>query len=75
MQITVNNDFATFGGFTQAQINSFLADEQTAINILQSTFTDNISVVYNVGFGSYNGQVLNDQTISEADVNQASVFS
>jgi hypothetical protein len=75
MQITVNNDFATFGGFNQAQINSFLADEQTAINILQSTFTDNISVVYNVGFGSYNGQVLADQTISEADVNQAAVFT
>jgi hypothetical protein len=75
MQITVNNDFGTFGGFTQAQINSFLADEQTAINILQSTFTDNISVVYDVGFGSYRGQIMQDQLISEADSNSAAVFT
>jgi hypothetical protein len=73
MQITVNNDFNTFGGFTQAQINSFLADEQTAINILDAAFTDNISVVFNVGFGSYNGQVMNNQNISEADVNSAAL--
>src|SRR5262249_8573992 len=74
MQITVNNDFNTFGGFNQQQINSFLADEQTAIKILQSTFTDNISVVYDVGFGSYRGQVMPNQNISEADVNSAAVF-
>jgi hypothetical protein len=55
MQITVNNDFNTDGPFTQAQINSFLADEQTAINILDAAFTDNISVVYDVGFGSFEG--------------------
>jgi hypothetical protein len=54
MQITVNNDFNNGpNGFTQAQINSFLADEQTAINILDAAFTDNISVVYDVGFGSF----------------------
>jgi hypothetical protein len=74
MQITVHNDFNTFGGFTQAQINSFLADEQTAINILDSTFTNNISVVYDVGFGSYRGQIMPNQNISEADVNSAAVF-
>ena len=35
MQITVNNDFNNGpNGFTQAQINSFLADEQTALNLL-----------------------------------------
>jgi hypothetical protein len=73
MQITVNNDFNTFGGFTQAQINSFLADEQTAVNILNSTFTSDISVVFNVGFGSYRGQILQDQLISEADVNLAAL--
>ena len=45
MQITVNNDFNSAGvQFTQAQINSFLQDEQTAINILDSTFTNNITV-------------------------------
>jgi hypothetical protein len=74
MQITVNNDFNTFGGFNQAQINSFLADEQTAINILQSTFTDDISVVYDVGFGSYRGEIMGNQNISEADVNSNAVF-
>jgi hypothetical protein len=74
MQITVNNDFNTFGGFTQAQINSFIQDETTAVNILEAAFTDNISVVFNVGFGSYNGQVMNNQNISEADVNEAAVF-
>ena len=37
MQITVNSDFNNGpNGFTQAQINSFLADEQTAINILDA---------------------------------------
>jgi hypothetical protein len=74
MQITVNNDFNTDGPFTQAQINSFLADEQTAINILDATFTNNISVVFNVGFGSYRGQVMDKQNISEADVNENAVF-
>jgi hypothetical protein len=72
MQITVHNDFQFAGG---ADINSFLADEQTAINILQSTFTDNISVVFDVGFGSYRGAPLQNQLISEADVNSAAVFT
>ena len=71
MQITVHNDFQFAGG---ADINSFLADEQTAINILQSTFTDNISVVFDVGFGSYRGAPLQNQLISEADVNSDAVF-
>jgi hypothetical protein len=74
MQITVTNDFNTFGGFNQQQINSFLADEQTAINILDAAFTDNISVVYDVGFGSFEGQVMPNQTISEANVNTNAVF-
>src|SRR5262245_57392495 len=30
---------------------SFLADEQTAINILSSTFLNNITLTFNVGFG------------------------
>jgi len=76
MQITVNNDFNNGGQFfTQAQINSFLQDEQTAINILNATFTDNISVVFDVGFKSYRGQVLNNQLISLADVNSDAVFT
>ena len=75
MQIQVNNDFTTDGPFTQAQINSFLQDEQTAINILDSTFTNNITVTFDVGFGSYRGQVLNNQTRSTADVNSNAVFT
>jgi hypothetical protein len=76
MQITVNNDFNNSGQFlTQDQINSFLQDEQTAINILDSTFTSNISVVFDVGFGSYRGQTLQNQFISEADVNPNAVFT
>jgi len=76
MQIQVNNDFTTDGPFTQAQINSFLQDEQTAINILDSTFTNNITVTFDVGFGSYpgNGQILNNQTISTGDANSAAGF-
>jgi len=47
MQIHINNDFNNGGQFfTQAQINSFLQDEQTAVNILDSTFTSNISVTF-----------------------------
>src|SRR5436190_1562113 len=71
MQITVHNDFQFAGG---ADINSFLADEQTAINILQSTFTDNISVVFDVSFGSYRGAPLQNQLVSLADVNPDAVF-
>jgi hypothetical protein len=55
MQITVNNDFTTGGPFTQAQIDSFVADETIAINILNATFTNNISLTFNVGFASING--------------------
>src|SRR5258707_938559 len=76
MQIQVNNDFNNAGQFlTPDQINSFLADEQTAINILDSTLTSNVSVVFNVGFGSYQGQTLQNQFLSEADVNSNAVFT
>jgi hypothetical protein len=41
MQITVNNDSAHGPRvFTQAEINSFLQDERTAINILDSRMDD-----------------------------------
>jgi hypothetical protein len=53
MQILVNNDFNSGGvQFTQAQIASFLRDEQTAISLLTATFTNNITLTFNVGFGS-----------------------
>jgi hypothetical protein len=72
MQIQVNNDFNNGGQqFTQAEINSFLQDEQTAINILDTTFTDNISVVLDVGFGSYRGQTLQNFSGAVSDINTA----
>jgi 3'-phosphoadenosine 5'-phosphosulfate sulfotransferase (PAPS reductase)/FAD synthetase len=38
MQITVNNDFSNGPRpFTQQEIDSFLQDEQIAVNILNST--------------------------------------
>jgi hypothetical protein len=74
MQIQVNNDFFTDGPFTQAQVNSFLQDEQTAINILDSTFTNNITVTFDVGFGSYRGRIMPNQTISEGDANTDARF-
>jgi hypothetical protein len=46
MQIVLRND-------PVAQADpSFLADEQTAINILTATFTNNITLTFDVGFGS-----------------------
>jgi hypothetical protein len=69
MQIQVVNDFNTDGPFTQAQQASFLQDEQTAVNILDSTFTNNISVTIDVGYGSFRGQVLNNQSFSVGDAN------
>jgi hypothetical protein len=75
MQIQVNNDFTTDGPFTQAEINSFLQDEQTAINILDTTFTNNISVVFDVGFGAIDGQVMDDQNKSLGGVSAAFFMS
>jgi hypothetical protein len=70
MQILVNNDFNSAGmQFTQAQINTFLQDEQTAINLLTATFTNNITLTFNIGFGSYGGQTLANQNTAVAAVN------
>ena len=44
--------------FTPQEIASFLQDEQTAINMLNATFTNNITLTFNVGFGSFEGQNL-----------------
>jgi hypothetical protein len=75
MQIQVVNDFNNGGqNFSQAQINSFLADEQTAVNILDATFTNNISVTYDIGFGSFNGQTLQNQSFSVGNANTAAAF-
>jgi hypothetical protein len=50
---------------------SFLADEQTAINILQSTFTANVTVNIKIGFGDYNGTTLQNQSVSGGNINFA----
>jgi hypothetical protein len=63
MQIIAQNDAA-------AQADpSFLADEQTAINILDAAFTDNITVTIKIGKGEYNGTTLTNQNISEGGIN------
>jgi hypothetical protein len=59
MRITLINDFNNGPGpFTAQEIASFLQDEQTAVNMLNATFTNNISLTFDVGFGSYSGQNL-----------------
>ncbi len=73
MQINAVNDFTTYenvyGPLSQADINSFLADEKTAIQMLDAAFSNNITVTIDVGYGSYNGQILNSQNTSEGDTN------
>jgi hypothetical protein len=70
MQITVNNDFSNGPRpFTQQEIDSFLQDEQTAVNILNSTFTNNISLTFNVGFGSFEGKPMAPTDGGFGDVN------
>jgi len=59
MQITLINDFNNGPRqFTAQEIASYLQDEQTAVNMLNATFTNNISLTFNVGFGSYQGRIL-----------------
>jgi hypothetical protein len=68
MQILFTNDFDNGGQtFTQAQKDSFLADEQTAINIYQATFTNNVTVTLNFGFGSLKGKTLAKQDEGAAE--------
>ena len=60
MQITFINDFnnGPQPPFTAQEIASFQQDELAAETMFESTFTDNISLTFNVGFGSYQGQNL-----------------
>jgi len=60
MQIIAQNDT------TNA---SFLADEQTAINILDAALPNNITVTIKIGFGDYNGTTLQNQNVSEGGIN------
>jgi len=55
MQIMIRNDFTSNGMLTQAQIDSFLEDQKTAVDILNATFTNNISLTFDVGLGWYPG--------------------
>jgi hypothetical protein len=67
MQILFQNDAAGNAD------PSFLADEQTAANIYDKTFTDNITVTIQAGFGEYQGIPLSDQYVSEAEINDDNV--
>jgi hypothetical protein len=59
MQITFINDFANGPRqFTAQEIASFQQDELAAETMFESTFTNNISLTFNVGFGSYQSQNL-----------------
>src|SRR5262245_21107452 len=70
MQITFTNDFANGPRmFTAQEIASFLQDEQTAKTMLESTFFNNISLTFNVGFGSYRGVTMANQGNAEAAPN------
>jgi hypothetical protein len=70
MQITFTNDFANGPRqFTAQEIASFLQDEQTAKTMLESTFFNNISLTFNVGFGSYRGILSSSQGIATAAPN------
>jgi hypothetical protein len=74
MQISFNNDFNNGPrAFSQTDINSFLADENTAANLIEAAFPNDISLIFNVGFGSYRGGVLQNQNISEADINSGAL--
>jgi hypothetical protein len=49
MQIVLTNDAAARAD------PSFLADEQTAVAMLTATFTNNITLTFDVGFGTFQG--------------------
>jgi hypothetical protein len=59
MKIIPQYDFTTASGsFTPADEASFRQDVQTAINIFDATFTNDITLTLNVGFGSINGRLM-----------------
>jgi len=59
MKIIPIYDFTTASGsFTPADEASFRQDVQTAINIFSATFTNDITLTLNVGFGSINGRLM-----------------
>jgi hypothetical protein len=59
MKIIPIFDFTTASGsFTPADEASFRQDVQTAINIFSATFTNDITLTLNVGFGSINGRLM-----------------
>ena len=67
MQITFTNDFANGPRqFTAQEIADFLRDEQTAETMLETTFTNNISLTFNVGFGSIRGVTMANQNSAAA---------
>ena len=70
MQITFTNDFANGPRqFTAQEIADFLRDEQTAETMLETTFTNNISLTFNVGFGSIRGVTMANQNSAAAAPN------
>lgn len=48
---------------------SFLADEKTAVDILEATISNPITVNIQIGFGDYNGRIISNQNYSYGDIN------
>jgi hypothetical protein len=67
MQVVVQNDAGV--------PRDFLDDEQTAINILNSAFTNNITVTIKVGYGNYKGAALPSQNMSQGGINLGYVLT
>src|SRR5262249_9878156 len=64
MKIIPNYDFTTASGsFTPADEASFEEDVQTAINIFDATFTNDITLTLNVGFGSFSELTYNNDGV------------
>jgi len=63
MQIIPNYDFTTGGPFTPGQMASFTQDVQTAINIYNATFTNDITLTLDVGFGSIGTQTFDSNGV------------
>jgi len=59
MKIIPNYDFTTASGsFTPADEASFEEDVRTAINIFDATFTNDITLTLDIGFGSIGTETL-----------------
>jgi len=70
MQIMASYDFANGPRrFTPKEEASFEDDVQTAIKIFNETFTNDIALTFNVGFGSFKGERMDPEVGAFGNVN------